>query len=68
MIEIFKTSVNEQGQASRILSALVNSFPTIKPNFDLEDCDRILRVEGEFITTEIMSLLNANGYSCEQLN
>ena len=41
-----------------ILSALVNSFPTLKPNFDLDDCDHVLRVEGnEFTPTKIIDLL-----------
>ncbi len=69
MIEVFKTNVNEQGQAARILSALVNCFPTVKPNFDLEDCDHVLRVEGnDFTTKEIISLLQSNGHYCELLN
>jgi hypothetical protein len=69
MIEVFKTSINEQGQAERILSALVNSFPRIKPNFDLDDCDHVLRVEGnEFTPTEIIDLLRTNGHYCELLD
>jgi hypothetical protein len=69
MIEVFKTSINEQGQAEMILSALANSFPTIKPNFDLDDCDHVLRVEGSgFSIVETINLLQANGHHCEILN
>lgn len=69
MIEVFKTSVNEQAQADTILSALVNSFPSIRSNFDLDDCDHVLRVEGnEFTTTEIIDLLQTNGHYCEPLD
>ncbi len=68
MIEVFKTSVKEQGQAEMILSTLVNSFPSIKINFDLQDCDHVLRVEGrEFSIIEIINLLHANGQQCEIL-
>ena len=68
MIEVFKTGINEPGQAEMILSALVNSFPTIKPNFDLDDCDRVLRVDGsEFTSTEIIEFLQSNGHYCELL-
>lgn len=69
MIEVFKTNVKEKASAEMILSALVHSFPTIKPNFDLEDCDHVLRVEGsEFTTTEIVNLLQSKGHYCEMLN
>jgi hypothetical protein len=68
MIEVFKTNVREQVQAEMILSALVNSFPTIKPNFDLEDCDHVLRIEGEFIATEVIKFIRAKGHFCEVLN
>jgi hypothetical protein len=69
MIEVFKTSVREQEQAEMILSTLVNSFPSIKINFDLQDCDHVLRVEGrEFSVIEIVNLLQANGHHCEPLD
>jgi hypothetical protein len=69
MIEVFKTNVNEQVQAEIILSVIVNSFPSIKPNFDLQDCDHVLRVEGnDFTTTEIINLLQSNGHFCEILD
>lgn len=66
-VEVFKTSVTKPMQAEVILATLINSFPNIKPNFDLDDCDRVLRVEGEFVSTEIISFLKAKGYSCELL-
>jgi hypothetical protein len=66
MVEVFKTSVVERAQAEAILSALVNSFPTIRPNFDLDDCDHVLRVEGiGFTAAQIIKLLRCNGYHCE---
>lgn len=67
-ITIFKTSVETPGQVSRLYSALT-TLPLIKQwNFDLEDCDRILRV----ITTElqpqaICQVLQTEGFSCEPL-
>jgi hypothetical protein len=69
MIEVFKTSVKEQEQAEMILSTLVNSFPSIKINFDLQDCDHVLRVEGSgFSTMEIINVLEARGHLCETLD
>lgn len=44
-IEVFKTSVTTCEEANRIKTILMTRFPGLKLNFDLEDCDNILRVE-----------------------
>ncbi|GAB1444804.1 MAG: hypothetical protein KF860_03315 [Cyclobacteriaceae bacterium] len=46
-IEIFKTNVNDPESASAIIKLLKITFPSYQFNFDLEDCDKILRVESE---------------------
>lgn len=64
MTEIFKTDVEQQHGGS-VLKILAAKFPKLKCNFDFEDCDRVLRVEGNhFSTEEIMSVLSDTGYSC----
>ena len=69
MVEVFKTNVYEQDQAMEILDALVLHFPLFKINFDLDDCDKILRVEGESISQEkIITLMSTNGYQCTSLD
>jgi len=45
MVEIFKTNVEEVSMASIIVEKLHQEFPAYRINFDLNDCDRILRVE-----------------------
>lgn len=45
MVEVYKTNVKNQGQAEILLSQIYKAFPGCKANFDLEDCDKILRVE-----------------------
>lgn len=45
MIEIFKTNVSNERQAARVLKLLGARLPGCRFNFDLEDCDRILRAE-----------------------
>jgi hypothetical protein len=68
MIEVFKTNVEETGQANRIVSILLEHFPGSKINFDLHDCDKILRVEGKsFCAEKIMTLVVENGFSCSAL-
>ncbi len=47
MIEVFKTNVQEDEQAERLIKALSDYFPNSRITFDLEDCDRILRVAGD---------------------
>ena len=69
MIEVFTTNVQETAQANDLISTLRNIFPDYLINFDLEDCDRILRVEGHYINSnEIIKILNAKNFSCEVLN
>jgi hypothetical protein len=68
MVEVFKTNVMKQSQAKRILKMLKENFNGFKINFDLSDCDKILRLQGKSISPEeIIKLVNANGYHCEVL-
>ena len=69
MVEIFKTNVHDVLQAEKVLAMLNIRFPAFMINFDLHDCDKILRVKGESIPIdEIMSLVSANGVQCSLLN
>lgn len=69
MVEIFKTNVTDGVQAGLVLQLLKAQWPQYMANFDLEDCDRILRIESDSVEHEkIMSLMNLQGYVCEVLN
>ena len=68
MIEIFKTNVKKTVQAKKVVDILLEHFPGNKINFDLHDCDKILRVEGKnFCAEKIMNLVHENGFSCNIL-
>ena len=68
MIEVFKTNVEETAEAKRIIELLLTHFPGSKINFDLHDCDKILRVEGKSIAPEkVMTLVIENGFHCKIL-
>jgi len=68
MIEVFKTNVKKTVQATRIVTILLEHFPGNKINFDLTDCDKILRVEGKsFCAEKIMTLVAENGFRCNIL-
>ena len=69
MIEIFKTNVQQRSDAAVLLGILSKRFPLYKINFDLEDCDNILRVEGDKLSAEkIIEILHAKGHQCLALD
>lgn len=65
MVEVFRTNVRRKRQAKVLLDILSKQFPLFRINFDLEDCDKILRVEGDNICPErITGLVTESGYEC----
>jgi len=69
MIEIFKTNVLKKAQSKMLLCILSETFPSFKINFDLSDCDKVLRVEGDNMdTSRIMVLVKEYGFKCELLH
>lgn len=46
-IEVFRTNITHYKQAVNLKRELLASCPYYKVNFDLEDCDKILRIESE---------------------
>jgi hypothetical protein len=69
MIEIFKTNVESLTQAESLLTLLQNQFVYVEMNFDLDDCDKILRVKGErFCPLSIAGLLADFGFECQLLD
>ena len=68
MIEVFKTNVQDADQASMVVDLLQKYFPSCRINFDLHDCDKILRIEGDdFENEKVIALLNGNGFNCSVL-
>lgn len=69
MIKVFKTNVNHSVDSDYILEkVLIQKYPDFKINFDLEDCDNILRIEGsDFSTNDVVVLLDSCGFLCEEL-
>lgn len=66
--EIFKTNVQDVATAKKLILHLLKHFPGAKIHFDLEDIDRILRMEGnEFHPKKIVSLMEEEGFQCELL-
>lgn len=70
MVEVFKTDVSNCEDAEMLIGQILVNFPNYKVNFDLEDCDLILRVQSfdnSIIPASIVSILKQNGFYAEIL-
>ncbi len=63
MVEVFKTNVEEVSDASKIVTILLQHFPDSTINFDLDDCDKVLRIKGgNFIPQKVMVIVKKNRF------
>lgn len=68
MVEVFKTNVEKIEYAQLLLQKLLAQYPNYQINFDLQDCDRILRVEGKQVESgRIIEVVSLNGFDCKVL-
>ena len=69
-IEVYRTNIAEEKVAQQLAALLRSSYPAYKVNFDLEDCDHILRIEsaGKSIDCQgVNALCSEAGYQVEPL-
>jgi hypothetical protein len=68
MIYIFKTSVKTKTQVRKLKPHINRALQNGKWNFDLEDCDKILRIDNEEdVALKIIGLLKIHKFHCEEL-
>ena len=70
MVEVFKTDVLNRDYANMIVNQIHSAFNNYQANFDLEDCDHILRVKsgGSIIRSScVIGLLLSLGCRAEVL-
>ena len=68
MIFVFKTSVQTKVQIKKLKPHINERLPNVKWNFDLEDMDKVLRIDSEEnIVLKITDLLTSHSYRCEEL-
>jgi hypothetical protein len=70
MIEVFKTNVRDQEIACMLIDQIHLTFVGYEANFDLEDCDKILRVsfaQGIVHASLVIGLLKHFKYHAEVL-
>jgi len=64
LIEVFKTDVLDKATARLLVKSLKQLFPGSKISFDLDDCDRILRIESSepIDVRQVASSLQTEGH------
>ena len=70
MIEVFKTDVSNRDQANMLIEEIHKTFTGYIANFDLDDCDRILRIKcttGLIQSSGLVNLLKVFGFHAEVL-
>lgn len=70
MVEVFKTDINDYKQARMLLEHIHATCVDYNANFDLDDCDKILRVKCTSGVVEpglLISLLAEFGVTAEVL-
>ena len=66
---VFRTTVNTQGQVLLLTPALSELLGNARWTFDLEDRDRVLRVEhGPAVRDGVIALLQRKGFMCAELD
>ena len=71
IIEVFKTNVRYPDHAKMLIDQIHETFIDYTANFDLEDCDKILRVEsskGFIQVPRLISLFKKFGFDAEVLS
>lgn len=68
-VEVYKTNVSDPERAKWLVDQIERNFTNCKVNFDLDDCDRILRVvfEGKIQSDLLIDLLQNVGCKAEVL-
>ncbi|MBL7933747.1 MAG: hypothetical protein JNL60_17725 [Bacteroidia bacterium] len=70
MVEVFKTNVQNSSSAEKVLFLIRQLDLKYEVNFDLEDCDKILRIEyksGIVDSPLILVLIHQMGFTAEVL-
>jgi len=71
MVEVFKTNVEDPQDATLLIDRIEKTFIDYEANFDLEDCDKILRIKSSASIIQpllIISLLRKMGFEAKILS
>ena len=66
MVEVFKTNVNDVKLAEFLLAEIHTTFVGYSANFDLDDCDKILRIECKTDSVQVCEIIKLiKGFDCD---
>lgn len=69
MVEVFKTNIKQTQQANHLMNLIQSRFPDYQVNFDLQDCDNILRVAAEEVCIKsVTQVVSEEGFFVERLD
>lgn len=69
MVEVFKTDMKDRVLADIIRLNLSKLIPSSSISFDLEDCDKVLRIEANDVSAKIViEELQKKGVMCEVMD
>jgi hypothetical protein len=67
-VEVFRTNIPSAEVAAKVVNMLQTLFQRYRINVDLDDCDKVLRIEGNNINTpEVIDAVCRLGYTCQVL-
>lgn len=65
MVEVFVTDISDKKKADLITAIIKTRLNYSRVDIDVDDCDRVLRVEGEGICTEdVAAIVKCEGHAC----
>ncbi|MFL5763136.1 MAG: hypothetical protein ACJ77K_04280 [Bacteroidia bacterium] len=65
---VFKTNINTLEKLQKVDSALSQRAEIVKWNVDLDDCDKVLRIETNLLkTNSVMEMMRSQEIYCEEL-
>lgn len=68
MIAVFRTSLQTKQDVNKLANWLTAMHELTRWNVDLDDCDRVLRLEGACIDIKcVQVLVQRAGFFCEEL-
>lgn len=70
MVEVFKTNVIDIKDAQKIIDQIHARFSHYRANFDLDDCDKILRIscsDGIITASDVIPIVDLHGFTASIL-
>jgi hypothetical protein len=68
MVDVFKTNITDAATAENVQQQLQRKWPKAEINFDLDDCDHILRIDHHCdVRKFVINRLADWGYYCDEL-